>query len=151
MSTYSPQTLGWWMDERRGELALTWQQVADTAGVSTETLYRADDRAMRTTTKHGIERALRWQRGSVDAIKRGEKPTPLPQEESEPSQGPAEPEPADYADEHEYMSAVYWYLRRGYGMSHEAVQRGFDMAAAIFERKNKAERDDPNSSGNQVG
>lgn len=83
MSTYSPQTLGWWMDERRGELALTWQQVAEEAGVSTETLYRiADGRQMRTTTKKGVERALRWQRGSVDRILAGGKPVPLPDEAS---------------------------------------------------------------------
>lgn len=151
MSTYSPQTLGWWMDERRGELALTWQQVADEAGVSTETLYRiADGRTPRTTTRKGIERALRWQPGSIDAIAHEGEPTPLAAE-PEPAPRPTEPDPADYPDEHEYMTAVYWYLRRGYGMSHEAVQRGFDMAAAIFERKNNAERNDPDSSGNRVG
>lgn len=151
MSTYSPQTLGWWMDERRGELALTWQQVADEAGVSTETLYRIADggRTPRTTTRKGIERALQWQPGSIDAIAASGKPAPLA--EPEQASRPAEPDPADYPDEYEYMTAVYWYLRRGYGMSHEAVQRGFSMAAAIYERKNNAERDDPNSPGNKVG
>ena len=81
MSTDGPQNLRWWMDERRGELGLTWQQAADRAGVSTETLYRAaEGRAMRTTTRKGLERALRWQPGSVDAILRGAGPEPLPAE-----------------------------------------------------------------------
>lgn len=77
MSAYDTHTLGWWMDERRGELGLTWDQVAEQAGLSTETLYRAaSGRSMRTTTKKGIERALRWRNGAVDAILAGGKPTP---------------------------------------------------------------------------
>lgn len=87
MSTDSPQTLRWWMDERRGELALTWQQVADLAGVSTETLYRAAaGRAMRTKTKKAIERALQWRAGSIDAVAAGGQPRPIAGASSPPSQ-----------------------------------------------------------------
>lgn len=78
MSTDSPPSLRWWMDERRGELGLTWQQVAERAGVSTETLYRAaEGRQMRTTTRKGIERALEWEPGGVDAVLTGQTPQPL--------------------------------------------------------------------------
>lgn len=59
-----------------------------------------------------------------------------------------EPRPEDYPDEHEYMNAVYWYLRQW--MSHDAVMRGFHMAATIYERKN-AERNAPKAPGNKVG
>lgn len=75
MSAYDTHTLGWWMDERRGELGLTWEQVAERADLSTETLYRAaSGRSMRTTTKKGIERALYWRSGAVDAILSGGQP-----------------------------------------------------------------------------
>lgn len=150
MSTYSPQTLGWWMDERRGELALTWDQVADVADVSTQTLYSAaTGRRMRTTTKKGIERALKWRPGSVDDILNGGEPEPLA--DDEPAERLSEPNPADYPDEHEYMTQVYWYLRKAYGMSHEAVRRGFDMASTIYERRKDTERRRPDTPGNEVG
>lgn len=82
---YSIGTLGWWMDERRGELGLTWDQVAERAGVSPETLRRNANRPdrMRTITRKGIERALMWESGSVDAILDGGEPTPLPEEPPE--------------------------------------------------------------------
>lgn len=59
-----------------------------------------------------------------------------------------EPMPQDFEDEHEYMNAVYWYLRQW--MSHDAVMRGFHMAAAVYERKN-TQRNAPKAPGNKVG
>lgn len=71
-------TLGWWLDERRGELGLTWEQVAERAGVSVQTIFRAiNGTPMRTTTRKGIERALEWASGSIDEIERGGSPTVL--------------------------------------------------------------------------
>lgn len=84
---YEPATLGWWMDERRGELGLTWHEVAEAAGVSVPTLRRNanDPSGMRTTTKKKIERALRWESGSIDAILDRGEPTPVePEPASEP-------------------------------------------------------------------
>lgn len=83
---YEPRTLGWWMNERRGQLGLSWAQVAALAGVTTTTLRRKSDdpSGMNTTTEQGIERALSWGRGSVRAILSGSKPTPLPEPEREP-------------------------------------------------------------------
>jgi transcriptional regulator with XRE-family HTH domain len=66
-----------------------------------------------------------------------------------PSQpGEGEPNPADYPDELEYLNAVYWFLRKS--MSHEAVMRGFNMAAAIYARRN-AERDSSSPHGDNLG
>jgi hypothetical protein len=59
-----------------------------------------------------------------------------PPDQKPPQLKPDEPDPMDYPDELEYMSAVYWFLRKS--MSHEAVLRGFNMAAAIYARRNAA-------------
>ena len=75
----------WWIDDRRSDLGMTWDDLAGEAGVSTETLRLASDRPhMRTTSKRKIEKALRWQRGSIDAIRAGGEPTPLPDVEDYP-------------------------------------------------------------------
>lgn len=67
------------MDERRADLELNWQEVADTAGLTREGLrkIRYGTRAMQTDSKVGLERALRWKRGSVNAILAGGDPTPV--------------------------------------------------------------------------
>lgn len=78
------------MDDRRRELRLTWDQVAAAAGVNRETLrlIRQGDGQLRPLTKDGIEDALQWQRGSIDAILAGGDPTPIGQRPA-----PARPEP----------------------------------------------------------
>lgn len=83
---YRLGTLGWWMDDRRGDLQMTWEEVAERAGTTPETLRRnADDPSrMRTTTRKGIERALRWERGSIDDILAGGEPTPIAREPEQP-------------------------------------------------------------------
>lgn len=67
------------MDERRLDLNMTWQDVAQEASVSAAAL-----RAMRTgvntpspLTRRRLEDALRWQRGSIEAILEGGSPTPI--------------------------------------------------------------------------
>lgn len=84
-NSYRQGSLGWWMDERRGEpdFRLTWEEVAERAGVSYMTLRRnaADPSKMRTNTRKGIEYALGWEPGSVEAILAGGEPT---EQEPEP-------------------------------------------------------------------
>lgn len=77
------------MDERRLSLRLNWSHVADRADVTTETLrqVRNGRYTLRPLTKTGIEQALRWERGSVDAILDGGQPEPLP--EADPTGMPA--------------------------------------------------------------
>jgi hypothetical protein len=75
---HEPGTLGWWVDDRRAELDMTWNELAERAGLGKETLFRAiQGRPMRTRTKKAIERALQWQSGSIDAIRRGGRPANL--------------------------------------------------------------------------
>jgi transcriptional regulator with XRE-family HTH domain len=108
--------------------------------------------ALREGNEGAIEEALELPLGTIEDVRRrrySPGPTPEPDEPPEPEQL-SEPRPEDYPDEHEYMNAVYWYLRRGMGMSHEAVMRGFNMAAAIYERKN-TQRSAPKAPSNKVG
>lgn len=66
------------MDQRRARLRLRWRQVAERAKVDESTLRRVrhDQLALTTYVKEGIEQALDWQEGSVDAILAGTEPTP---------------------------------------------------------------------------
>lgn len=66
------------MEERRKDLRLRWQDVAETAGLSLKTLHsvRTSDKGMAQLTKTAIEDALRWEHGSVDLILAGGDPVP---------------------------------------------------------------------------
>lgn len=96
-----------------------------------------------------------WARETPQVVLDGGPIPPLHDESStrdEPAPeaaGGTMPEPQDYPGELEYMEAVYWYLRR-MNMSHEAVMRGFGMAAAIYSRK-VAERNGADTDGDMVG
>lgn len=64
------------MNQRRLELRLTWDEVARTAGIHRETLrvIRSGSGSLRDLTKSGIENALEWRPGSIDAILEGRDP-----------------------------------------------------------------------------
>ena len=66
------------MNERRVDLGLRWADVAQVSEVSPETLraIRRTDAPLRDLTKAGIEKGLRWERGSVDTILKGGDPVP---------------------------------------------------------------------------
>lgn len=65
------------MDQRRARLRLRWRKVAELAKLDESTLRRIrnDQLALTTYTKEGIEQALDWKEGSVDAILANEEPT----------------------------------------------------------------------------
>lgn len=134
----SREDLGDEIRKRRKERKLRQTDLAETAAVAARLVGAAErGEPVSATTLRAIARALDLPadmvRGYVD---------------DEPNTSLAEPMPQDYPDEHEYMNAVYWYLRQW--MSHDAVMRGFHMAAAIYERKN-TERSAPKAPGNKVG
>lgn len=64
------------MNARRADLDMTWKDVAEKGGLTTETLrqVRLGDSDIRELTKRGIERALSWTQGSVDAVLAGGHP-----------------------------------------------------------------------------
>jgi len=78
------------MNERRLELTprLNWRQVATAAGISYEALraIRRGDYRPSENTAAALDDALRWERGSVEAILDGGTPTPrqvgTPEEEA---------------------------------------------------------------------
>jgi hypothetical protein len=66
------------MDERRLELGMRWQEVADAGGVSLRALNnaRTGDREIRPLTRYGIEKGLKWARGSIERVLSGSGETP---------------------------------------------------------------------------
>ena len=78
-----------YMDDRRAELRrtdrrLTWEEVATRAGFSVALLrnIRVGTAPITKDSKIGIEQALGWTKGSVDAVLAGGKPTVVPSERS---------------------------------------------------------------------
>ncbi len=69
------------MDKRRLELRLTWREVAEAGGVSYEALRatRNGKGDIRPLTQAGIEKAFRWEQGSITRILNGGGPVPLEQ------------------------------------------------------------------------
>lgn len=73
-----------WMEERRLELRLRWGQVARRADMSTQNLLRIRKGQIGISWEaaDGIEEALQWKRGSVEAaVLRGVKPTVMAAED----------------------------------------------------------------------
>lgn len=72
------------MSERRLDLGLRWNQVSDRAGMTYGNLHKIRIGAIAITdeAKRGLERALQWQKGSIDAILAGKTPTPIQMDES---------------------------------------------------------------------
>ncbi len=71
------------MQHRLAELQTDWVGIAARSGVSTQTIRDirfGRTRTIRETTKNALDDALKWQRGSIDAVLKGGTPTPLPTE-----------------------------------------------------------------------
>lgn len=121
------------MDERRGDLGLTWDQLASAAGVSVVTLRRnaADPTGMRTTTRKGIERALHWAAGSIPAILAGEEPIQI-----------AEESPAELDDELQELAE----LREMAETAQARAEESLAVARELFNRIEKLSHPDEHRS-----
>jgi len=66
------------MDARRTELGLSWRQVAEAANVTVTTVnaVRRGSNDPSPLTRRGIEKALQWAPGSIQAILDGREPAP---------------------------------------------------------------------------
>ena len=71
--------LGTLMDQRRLELGLRWQDVADAGGVSLKALHsaRTGNASIRPLTQQAIENGLRWEHGSIQRVMEDGDPIPL--------------------------------------------------------------------------
>lgn len=88
MSANGSKDLGWWMERRAGELGLQWKDVAQASGLTDQALRNVrsgKSRKPNTATQAGIERALRWEPGSVRAILAGSRPVSLAEQPEEVS------------------------------------------------------------------
>ena len=68
------------MEDRRLDLMLTWQEVADAAGITTETLrqIRFGTAQIQKLKQRGVEEALAWQPGGIAAfLTGGDPPSPV--------------------------------------------------------------------------
>ncbi|MFF8768525.1 hypothetical protein ACF07Q_28755 [Nocardiopsis dassonvillei] len=67
------------MEARLEEMGNTWQEAAGRGRVKADTLRaaRTGTAPIQRTTRVAIDRAMRWEEGSVDTILAGGKPTPL--------------------------------------------------------------------------
>ena len=74
------QRLARLMDERRRDLRLRWQDVAEAGGISLKTLHsvRTGEAGIAPLTERGIEAGLRWEGGTVEIILGGGDPVPAP-------------------------------------------------------------------------
>jgi transcriptional regulator with XRE-family HTH domain len=65
------------LNQRRIVLRLQWQEVADRAGISAAHLrnFRNGQGTLGDLAKASLEDALRWKRGSIDAVLQGGEPT----------------------------------------------------------------------------
>ncbi len=72
--------LGALMEERRLELGLRWQDVAERGGVSLKALHsaRTGNASIRPLTQRAIEDGLRWEHGSIQRVMGDGDPIRLP-------------------------------------------------------------------------
>lgn len=93
------QRLAALMDDRRLQLGMRWQQVADIGGISLRALNnaRTGDREIRPLTRRGIEKGLQWAPGFIERFLSGAPADPGSARWDEGRQGDGYP--ADYPDD----------------------------------------------------
>ena len=93
------QRLAALMDDRRLQLGMRWQQVADVGGISLRALNnaRSGDREIRPLTRRGIEKGLQWAPGFIERYLSGAPADPGGARWDEKPQDEAwRPHPDDY-------------------------------------------------------
>jgi hypothetical protein len=131
------------MDVRRIELGLRWTEVARTMPMSVQNLARIRNGEITVTREAAaaIERALRWQAGSVRQVLAGGEPTPL---EGTPAIGRARWK--TYRVTAEEAFAMLQVALEDYGAG--GFWREFDF---IYERRESTQRTSDESPSDQAG
>lgn len=163
-----------WMDERRLELRLTWRQVARKAGMSTQNLLRIrkGEISISWNAADGIEDALRWPRGSIEAaVTRAERPAGLPAGESPESSVPpvtsrepmkggdpqGEPRVMTPAQMYAALEQAGWTIEQEekfQALKRDLAAQGLTLTPAIYltmRRLNEGEQRKPQTTPNDDG
>lgn len=134
-----PRDLDSWMNDRRRELRIRWTEVADRASMSSENLrkIRRGQISLSEDAADGIERALAWQPGSVEAVMRGERPTVLSETAAEAHPWPEPPAQVDLAsatpgDLRRWLS--WWHRRLNSAEDFARLDYLLDLSAALEDR-----------------
>lgn len=112
------------METRQLELAESWQEIADRAGMSATNLRRIRNgqSELLPRTEGKLERGFRWASRSVAAIRRGEAPTLLPLNGPDAIAGPSDG-PRDRLAAGEPVSAIH---------AHRLLTRALDAGESNF-------------------
>lgn len=128
---HEPGTLGWWIEDRRGELGMTLQDVAKSAGISTEALRQAaNGRPMQPKTKKGIQRALQWGPDYLERIHQGLEPIKIGTN-SAPTQVPPDEEIPRLTDEELYKAYLTVKNIAGPNAAHAWLEHAAYIRATI--------------------
>ena len=86
MSGSHHERLARYIDQRRLELGMKWDEVAAAAGIKPPTLraIRNGTNSPSPLTMRGLDRALQWAPGSVEQILKGSDPLPADQPPADP-------------------------------------------------------------------
>lgn len=116
----TPRTLKDWLEERRVEMDMTWEEFAERALMSREGLRVVRDgiKEPRTRTQRKIENAAGWTHGSIAAIKAGGEPTLAHDHAADPAEYARDPQ----SSAEELLLAHLRDLRRA-GMTRDALVR----------------------------
>lgn len=122
------QRLAAYVERRIAELGLEYAEVARQADFSIEVLRKIRNGIKaRVTTYTKLERALKWEYGSVEAILAGGEPSPIEAEASPPTPLEPEPQPSPGLSPREAFRRIVRSSAREFGLTPD----GFDEAVRL--------------------
>lgn len=119
------------INQRRRGLGLRWKDIYQASGLSQETVRqirngRTPSRI--TDSEARLEDALRWQRGSIQAIRDGREPTPLAGTPGAPAAYP------DWVGDNQFFRHIYDYA----GPDADEQDKRVAIRAVVFAREDYA-------------
>ena len=112
------------MDRQRAKLRLTWDQVAERAGISIATLRRLrnDDGPVSLDTMIGVDQALGWEPGHVEARLAGREPPKTKAADVPPVPDGVHVDPGDWAAMTDHERAQYVRIVTGVRRRRQAAR-----------------------------
>ncbi|MEV8245001.1 helix-turn-helix transcriptional regulator [Streptomyces rochei] len=140
------------MNERRLQLRMNWQQVAETAGISYTALraIRRGDYRPTELTSHRLDDALQWEPGSVQAVMRGEPPRSREDRAGSPPTPATSPTPALSPDQ-ETVRRVVRATARELGLKPDELDELMILVRKDLERMSDSGGNVDGSGGRRAG